>query len=129
VLPEIEDGNDVRVAQRRSDVCFVEEHAHERLVRSECRQNPLEDDGLLESFGADLPRREDLGHASIGDLSKRAIPHRRRHHARIVSLAKERQWLRREKNWKSFAWRVHSKKSVLPSANATSDRRWGFRVR
>ena len=64
VLTDVEDLDDVRVRERRRDARLVEEHLDERAVLVHRRQDPLDDEELLEAGDALLDREEELGHAA-----------------------------------------------------------------
>jgi hypothetical protein len=70
---EVVNLNDIRVLQLRGDGGLVDEHLHEGFIVSEVRQDPLDDDLLLEALRADGLGAEDLGHASHGDLAKEDV--------------------------------------------------------
>ena len=61
---EVEDGDEVAVRQRHLRARLLEEHAQEAPVVRELGQHALDDQALLEPFGADVAREEDLGHAA-----------------------------------------------------------------
>ena len=62
--------------QRRRQARLVEEHAQQLGIERVLRQDPLEDDELLEALDADAghAREEDLGHAADGQAPDRLIP-------------------------------------------------------
>jgi hypothetical protein len=77
VLPahvaEVEDLDDLRVRELRRQLRLVDEHRDERRVGREVREDPLDDEDLLEPVrGANL-RAEDLGHASDGEALEERV--------------------------------------------------------
>ena len=60
---------DVRVIERRGELCFVEEQPHELRVLGVARQDLLQDDELLEPFRTDRAREEELRHPAAGELA------------------------------------------------------------
>ena len=71
---EVEDLHDVRMRERGRDARLVEEHLDERLVLVHRRQDPLDDDELLEPADAALDREEELGHAARREPAHERVP-------------------------------------------------------
>ena len=63
-LPDVEDLDDVRMRERRRDARLVEQHLDERAVLVHRRQDPLDDEQLLEACDALLDGEEELRHAA-----------------------------------------------------------------
>jgi hypothetical protein len=86
-LPDVEDLDDVRMAQRRGDARLVEQHVDERLVLVHRGQDPLDDEELLEPGHALLDGEEQLGHPARRELAnERVLTEARRHpiHGRVA---------------------------------------------
>ena len=66
-ISEVEDLNDVRVAEQRVDARFLHEHVDEIGGVRSLRQDPLDDEGLPETLRAGHDGAEHLGHASAAD--------------------------------------------------------------
>ena len=82
-LAQIENRDDVRMVELRSEPRFVQEHVDELLVARQVREDPLEADLLLEARGACLPGEVDLRHSAGGDqLDELVLPERCGHRAR-----------------------------------------------
>ena len=64
---------DVAVLEAHRDVRLVEHHVAELRIGRIRRQDPLEDDRLLEPLGAVLDRQENLGHAAVGELAQDGV--------------------------------------------------------
>ncbi len=68
VLPaQVEDLHDVGVLQRDGDPRLVQEHRHERRVRGQLGQDPLDDADALEAADAREAGPVDLGHPADAD--------------------------------------------------------------
>ncbi len=65
---QLVDLHDVGVGQAGRDLGLLDEHGHEAGVSGQARQDALDDQALLEAFGAKAARQEDLGHAAGGEM-------------------------------------------------------------
>ena len=63
-LAEVEDLHDLRVGQLRGQLGLVDEHRDEARVGRQVRQDPLDDQDLLEAVRRGDLRAEDLSHAA-----------------------------------------------------------------
>ena len=74
-LPQIEDLHDVLVLDLSGELGLVHEHPHEALLLREVRQDPLDDDDLLEALGPRPTGLEYLGHPALPQaLQKLVVP-------------------------------------------------------
>ncbi len=80
---EVQHLRDVAVLEAHRDVRLVEHHVAELRIGRIRRQDPLEDDRLLEPLGAVLDRQENLGHAAVGELAQDGVAPVRRHERRL----------------------------------------------
>jgi hypothetical protein len=70
---QIQDLRDVAVLEAHRDVGLVQHHVAELGIGRIRRQDPLEDDELLEALGTVLGRQENLGHAAVGKLGQDGV--------------------------------------------------------
>ena len=80
---EVQHLRDVAVLEAHRDVRLVEQHVAELRIGRILREDPLEDDVLLEALGAVLDGEENLGHAAVGELSEDRVAAVRRHSRRL----------------------------------------------
>ena len=72
-LTDVEDLDDVRVRQRGRDAGLAEQHLDEALVLRHLREDPLDDDQLLEPGDALLKREKELGHSARREFAKERV--------------------------------------------------------
>ena len=65
--PEVDDGHDVAVGERRRELGFRDEHLGELRPVGVDREDELHDEELSSAERRPLPREEDLGHAALPD--------------------------------------------------------------
>ena len=73
LFAEVEDLDDVRMAQQRRDLRFADEELGERLLRHQRREHALDDDGLLEAGDAAAAGAPNLGHAALADAIEQLV--------------------------------------------------------
>ena len=89
-LPDVEDLDDVRVRERRRDARLVQQHLDERAVLVHGRQDPLDDEQLLEAGDALLDGEEQLRHPARRELANEGVlaePGRHPLHPQIAIVA------------------------------------------
>ena len=80
---EVQHLRDVAVLEAHRDVRLVQHHVAELRIGRIRRQDPLEDDRLLETLGAVLDGQENLGHAAVGELAQDCVAAVRGHSRRL----------------------------------------------
>ena len=86
LFAEVEDLDDVGVAQPRGDLGLSHQELREARPLEQGREHPLDDDRLLEAGDAARARPPHLGHASLGDALEEVVRtegDRGRHGARV----------------------------------------------
>ncbi len=73
LVADVVDLRDVRVGEGRHQARLVEEHAAQLRVERVLRQDPLEDDQLLETLEAARLREVDLRHSADGQAANQLI--------------------------------------------------------
>ena len=68
-----EERDDVRVREAHRELGLVDEHVDEAPVRGELRQDPLDDEDLLEALDAEALGLEDLGHPAFAEALEQPI--------------------------------------------------------
>ena len=88
----IEDLDDVRVGQAHGELGLLDERPHEVRTARELRENPLDDEDLLEAFDAEALGLEHLGYAAAAKTLNQSIAAERTVHGLLSSQPERAHW-------------------------------------